>query len=70
MSRTGRHGTTSTCSACNEAFCGVSAFDGHRYGKFLDERSQPLSDGRKCLSSVGMLAQGFTHCAYGKWSRP
>jgi hypothetical protein len=70
MSRTGSHGTTSTCSVCNEVFCGVRAFDAHRYGKFLDERFQPLPGGRKCLSSAQMLARGFTLCAYGKWSRP
>lgn len=68
--QTGRHGTTSTCPACDEVFCGVKPFDAHRVGKFLDERSGPIKGGRRCFSIAEMDAAGFARCAAGKWSAP
>jgi hypothetical protein len=52
----------SLCSACNQMFTSLSAFDLHRTGKFKRKM-------RRCLTEQEMRARGMVQNAKGWWMR-
>jgi hypothetical protein len=47
------------CTACNEDFSSVSAFDRHRTGTYAHPYSDEHPEGRRCLTPDELLTKGF-----------
>lgn len=62
------------CTACNERFGGITAFDLHRSGKYpVANHKHPVPVGetatkwRRCLSADEMREKGLHQDGKGKW---
>lgn len=64
------------CGACNQDFAATRDFDSHRLGKHAytyweGTRLDPSrEDGRRCLSRVEMLEDGWAQNELGRWVHP
>ena len=56
-----------TCSACGATFGGLTGFDDHRTGQYLDRHPDY---GRRCMSGTEMGAKGYRQDAAGLWRQP
>jgi hypothetical protein len=55
------------CTACNQDFGSLSAFDEHRTGKYAYPYSDQQPDGRRCLTPDELLTKGFHLDTRGRW---
>lgn len=63
------------CRTCGLDFAGIKDFDSHRVGVHAYtyweglKMDPPREDGRRCLSSSEMSAQGWALNRHGRWRR-
>lgn len=56
-----------TCAVCGMTFGGLSGFDAHRTGAFIDRHPDY---GRRCRSAAEMEAKGYRQDSRGRWGKP
>jgi hypothetical protein len=62
--------TVNLCTACNQDFGSLTAFDRHRTGRHAYPHSEEQPDGRRCLKSDELLDKGFRLDIRGRWRLP
>jgi hypothetical protein len=60
-------GTPWSCSACGKIFGGLTGFEAHRVGKYLDRHPDY---GRRCLTPDEFRAKGYAQDVRGVWREP
>ena len=55
------------CTACNQDFGSVSAFDRHLTGNYAYPYSDQHPEGRRCRNDDELLTKGLHHDSRGRW---
>lgn len=63
-------GAVNYCTACDEDFGSVSAFDAHRVGGHEFSFSSEHPNGRRCLSIEELHQRAWSRDGRGRWRRP